>query len=53
MVQKSATVGISVVVAVSAPTALAIRVAQDSGVTLVGFARRDQHVVYTHPERLA
>jgi FdhD protein len=52
MVQKSATVGISVVVAVSAPTALAIRVAQDSGVTLVGFARADQHVVYTHPERL-
>ena len=52
MVQKSATVGISFVVAVSAPTALAIRVAQQSGVTLVGFARREQHVVYTHPERL-
>jgi FdhD protein len=52
MVQKSATVGIAMVVAVSAPTALAIRVAQESGVTLVGFARRDQHVVYTHPERL-
>jgi FdhD protein len=52
MVQKSATVGISFLVAVSAPTALAIRVAQKSGVTLVGFARREQHVVYTHPERL-
>jgi FdhD protein len=52
MVQKSATVGICFVVAVSAPTALAIRVAQMSGVTLVGFARREQHVVYTHPERL-
>jgi FdhD protein len=52
MVQKSATVGISFVVAVSAPTALAIRGAQQSGVTLVGFARREQHVVYTHPERL-
>jgi FdhD protein len=52
MVQKSATVGITFVVAVSAPTALAIRVAHISGVTLVGFARREQHVVYTHPERL-
>ena len=52
MVQKSATVGICFLVAVSAPTALAIRVAQTSGVTLVGFARREQHVVYTHPERL-
>jgi len=52
MVQKSATVGIGFVVAVSAPTTLAIRVAEESGVTLVGFARREQHVVYTHPERL-
>jgi FdhD protein len=52
MVQKAATVGISFVVAVSAPTALAIRVAEQSGVTLVGFARAHQHVVYTHSERL-
>jgi FdhD protein len=52
MVQKSATVGVSFLIAVSAPTALAIRVAQLSGVTLVGFARREQHVVYAHPERL-
>jgi FdhD protein len=52
MVQKAATVGIGFVVAVSAPTALAIRVAETSGVTLVGFARREQHVVYSHPERL-
>jgi FdhD protein len=52
MVQKAATVGITCVVAVSAPTALAIRVAEKSGVTLVGFARRDQHVVYANPQRL-
>ena len=37
MVQKSATAGIALVAAVSAPTALAIRIAQQSGVTLVGF----------------
>lgn len=52
MVQKSATAGIALLAAVSAPTGLAIRVAERSGVTLVGFVRRDRHVVYTHSERL-
>lgn len=52
MVQKAATVGIGMVVAVSAPTALAIRLAQKANVTLIGFARPHQHVVYAHPERL-
>ena len=52
MVQKSATAGVALLAAVSAPTALAIRTAERAGVTLVGFARRDRHVVYTHPERL-
>lgn len=53
MVQKAATAGVRMLVAVSAPTALAIRLAQDTGLTLVGFARESQQVVYTHPERLA
>jgi FdhD protein len=52
MVQKAAAAGITFVVAVSAPTALAIRMAEQTGVTLVGFARRDQHVVYANSERL-
>jgi FdhD protein len=52
MVQKAAAAGIAFVAAVSAPTALAIRMAEQTGLTLVGFARRDQHVVYAHPERL-
>jgi formate dehydrogenase accessory protein FdhD len=52
MVQKSATVGISLLVALSAPTAFAVRLAQRSGLTLVAFARADQHVVYAHPQRL-
>jgi FdhD protein len=52
MVQKSATVGISFLAALSAPTAFAVRVAQKTGLTLVAFARRDRHVVYTHPGRL-
>jgi formate dehydrogenase accessory protein FdhD len=52
MVQKSATVGISLLVALSAPTAFAVRLAQRSGLTLVAFARADRHVVYAHPHRI-
>jgi FdhD protein len=52
MVQKAATVGITFLAAVSAPTGLAIRLAEECGLTLVGFAREHQHVVYAHPERL-
>jgi len=52
MVQKAAVAGIAVVAAVSAPTGMAVRSARDAGVTLVGFARGENHCVYTHPERL-
>ncbi|HEY8118695.1 MAG TPA: formate dehydrogenase accessory sulfurtransferase FdhD [Methylophilaceae bacterium] len=52
MVQKVATAGIPILVAVSAPTGLAIRIAQNCGVTLVGFARNHQHVIYSRPERI-
>ena len=36
----------------SAPTALAIRVAEAAGMALVGFARGDSAALYTHPERV-
>lgn len=52
MVQKCATVGIAFLVALSAPTAFAVRLARQTGLSLVAFARRDRHVVYAHPERL-
>jgi formate dehydrogenase accessory protein FdhD len=52
MVQKCATMGIALLVALSAPTAFAVRLAQRSGLTLVAFARADQHVVYAHPHRI-
>ena len=52
MVQKAATVGIPTLVAFSAPTAFAVRLAQRVGLTLVAFARPDRHVVYAHPQRL-
>lgn len=52
MVQKAAMTGIEIMFAVSAPTALAIEVAERSGVTLAAFCRRGRANVYTHPERL-
>lgn len=52
IVQKAAAVGIAVVAAVSAPTGMAVRVADESGVTLIGFARGGRHCVYSHPQRI-
>ncbi len=52
MVQKASTMGIAFLAALSAPTALAVRHAEHSGMTLVAFARRDRHVVYANPQRL-
>ncbi len=52
MVQKTATAGVAMLVAVSAPTGLAVRVAEHCGLTLVGFARQNRYVVYSHPERI-
>ena len=52
MVQKSAAAGIAMVAGgVRAHRAGDPHGRAQSGVTLVGFARRDQHVVYAHPER--
>ena len=53
MVQKSATAGIALLAAVSAPTSLAVRVAEGCGQTLVGFARGGTFNVYTHTVRIA
>jgi FdhD protein len=53
MVQKCATVGVPLLVALSAPTAFAVRLAQRAGLTLVAFARADQHVIYAHPHRIS
>ena len=52
MVQKSAAIGASIVVAVSAPTALAVRMAEACGMTLVAIARKDGFEVFTHPHRV-
>ncbi|MCC6868501.1 MAG: formate dehydrogenase accessory sulfurtransferase FdhD [Burkholderiales bacterium] len=52
MVQKAALAGMPMLAAVSAPTTMAIRVAEAAGVTLVAWLRADRFSVYTHDERL-
>jgi FdhD protein len=52
MVQKAAVMAAPIVVAVSAPTALALRVANAAGITLVAIARDDGFEVFTHGARI-
>jgi FdhD protein len=52
MVQKAATVGIGFLAAISAPTSLAVQLAEATNVTLVGFVRHQRHVVYAQSHRL-
>jgi len=52
MVAKTAAAGVELLLAVSAPTTLAIDLAQRWGVTLAGFARPGRHTIYTSPERI-
>ena len=52
MVQKCAIAGGAVIIAVSAPTAHALRLAQGAGITLAAFARGDGFDLFSHPQRL-
>lgn len=53
VVHKAAQCGCTLVAAISAPTALAIRLADEAGVTLAGFVRGARMTVYTHAARIA
>ncbi len=52
LIQKAAVIGVPMLAAVSAPTALAIRVADAAGITVIGIARDDSFEVFTHPHRV-
>jgi FdhD protein len=52
LVQKAAMIGVPVLVAVSAPTALAVETAEQAGVTVIAVARRDGFEVFTHADRI-
>lgn len=52
MVQKTAIAGCPILVAISAPTALAVATAEQAGITLVAITRDDGFEVFTHPHRI-
>ena len=52
LVQKIAILGAPIVVAVSAPTALAVRTAEAAGITLIAIARGDGFEIFTRPDRI-
>ena len=52
MVQKAAVLGVGVMAAISAPTALAVRTAERAGITLAAIVRDDGFEVFTHPARI-
>jgi FdhD protein len=49
---KVAKIGIGIILSKSAPTTLGIDLANDLGITMVGFIRQNQLNVYSHPERI-
>jgi FdhD protein len=53
MVQKATVLGAPLLAAISGPTGLAVRVAQQAGLTLVGFVRGGRLTVYTHAGRVS
>ncbi len=53
MVQKTAAMGAGIIVAISAPTALAVRTAERCGITLVGVARGREFEIFSHPAGIA
>lgn len=52
IVLKTASAGIEILAAISAPSALAVSLATEAGLTLIGFAREQRATVYSHPERV-
>jgi len=53
LIQKSLMAGIPILAAVGAPSSLAIQLATDSDMTVLGFVRNNRYNIYSHPERIS
>jgi FdhD protein len=52
MIQKAGRMRASMVISRTSPTSLSVRMAEKSGITLIGYARRERFIIYAHPERI-
>jgi FdhD protein len=52
MLQKAARMGASMLISRTSPSTLSILMAEDFGITLIGYARKNQFIIYSHPERI-
>lgn len=52
MVQKAGVLGVEILTGISGPTSLAVQMAQDLNMTLIGFLREMSMSIYTHPQRI-
>lgn len=52
MIQKTGRIGAMMVISRTSPSSLSVQMADEMGITLIGYARRDRFTIYTHPERI-
>jgi FdhD protein len=52
MIQKAGRIGATMVISRTSPSSLSVKMAKKLGITLIGYAHRDQFIIYAHPERI-
>ena len=52
MIQKAGRIGATLVISRTSPSSLSVQMAKKLGITLIGYARRDQFTIYAHPENI-
>ena len=52
MIQKAGRIGATMVISRTSPSSLSVQLADELGITLIGYARRDRFTIYAHPERI-